>query len=228
VLLVLSIAGFVTALVLNAFVFSGYDAYGEVPIPGSATLHLPKGPVMVSFHTQIIGNTNGTGLPVPDLDLTIAPPAGVAEPTVTESIGSTTTVNSDAHRQVWIAQIPQAGDYTIMTEGKVSAFISPRLAFGHGSPYGYLPWIFVGVFVIALLMLVVSIVVSARARKPVSQSGQGFVIPADPYTPTDADAYTPTDEGVRVEQLKTLASLHASGALSDQEFEAEKRRILGS
>jgi Short C-terminal domain len=35
------------------------------------------------------------------------------------------------------------------------------------------------------------------------------------------------DEGVRLERLKTLAALRDSGALSHEEFETEKRRILG-
>ena len=43
-----------------------------------------------------------------------------------------------------------------------------------------------------------------------------------PYT-----AHEPTDEGVRLERLKTLAALRDSGALTEEEFEAEKRRILG-
>jgi hypothetical protein len=38
--------------------------------------------------------------------------------------------------------------------------------------------------------------------------------------------YTPSDQGVRLEQLKQLAALRDSGALTDAEFEAEKRRIL--
>jgi hypothetical protein len=42
-----------------------------------------------------------------------------------------------------------------------------------------------------------------------------------------AASYTPTDQGVRLEQLKTLASLRDSGALTEAEFEEEKRRILG-
>jgi Short C-terminal domain len=39
-------------------------------------------------------------------------------------------------------------------------------------------------------------------------------------------AHEPGDEGVRLERLKTLAALRDSGALTDAEFEAEKRRIL--
>jgi Short C-terminal domain len=213
-LLAVSIAGFITSVILNAFVFDEYDAYGEVPIPGTQTLHLPAGQVNVSFHTPITGQ--GGFLPIPQLGMTIDPPPGVAEPSVTENFGSTTTVNNDAHRRVWVVQVPEAGDYTIKTDGKASAFIDPRLAFGHGSSMGYLTWIFVGVFVFALVMLFGLVLTAGRARKVKQQNA----IPVDPYVPTD--------EGVRMQQLKTLADLHASGALTDAEFESEKRRVLGS
>jgi hypothetical protein len=48
--------------------------------------------------------------------------------------------------------------------------------------------------------------------------------PLDPYTPA---SYPPSDQGVRLEQLKTIAALRDSGALTQAEFDAEKRRILG-
>ena len=32
---------FIVMLILNAFVLDDYDAYGEVPIPGSTSLQLP-------------------------------------------------------------------------------------------------------------------------------------------------------------------------------------------
>ena len=51
--------------------------------------------------------------------------------------------------------------------------------------------------------------------------------PPQSYVPAPP-SYPPTDQGVRLEQLKTLAALRDSGALSDAEFEAEKRRILNS
>jgi hypothetical protein len=166
VFLVLSIAGFITSLVLNAFVLDDYDAYGEVPIPGSRTLHLPAGDATVSFHTVIIGSTSGGGLPIPDLGVTINPPSGVVKPELTEKIGSTTTVNNDARRQVWVAHILQDGDYTVKTNGKVTAFIDPQLAFGHGSKFGYLPWVFAGVFAVSLLVLLASMILF-RGTRPV-------------------------------------------------------------
>jgi Short C-terminal domain len=228
VLLLFSIGGFVVALVLNAMVFSSFDAYGEVPIPGTETLHLPQGQVTVSFHTLVSNpeggfTVSGNDLPIPDLNLTITPPTGVAEPAVSEHSSAATTDGNDAHQQVWVAQIPQTGDYTVTTDGKVSGFISPRLAFGHTSPYGYLPWVFVGVFVVALLTLIVSMRLRRRPGQPALQPVQPFATPQPFVT---SEPYPPANDVVRIELLNTLANLHASGALTDKEFDEQKRRIL--
>ena len=37
---------------------------------------------------------------------------------------------------------------------------------------------------------------------------------------------TPTDEGAKIDQLKSIAALRDSGALTEAEFEAEKHKIL--
>lgn len=215
-MMVVAVAGFIVSLVLNAFFLDKYDAYGEVAIPGSSSLSLPAGEVTVSFHTVVIGGPNG-GLPVPPLGVTISPPEGVAQPVVTENIGSTTTVNNDAHVRVWVAQIPAAGTYNVTTDGKVNGFIEPRLAFGHRSSYGYLVWVFVAVFVVGLVDSIVSGRWLSRTRR---KAATAFVAVHEP------SPYEPSDEGVRLERLKTLAALRDSGALTEGEFEAEKRRIL--
>jgi Short C-terminal domain len=204
VLLIVSVVGFGASLILNAFVLDDFDAYGEVPIPGTQTLHLPAGDVKVSFHTEITGSFEGGGLPTPPgLEVTITPPSGVAQPEFTHGIGDTTADNQDVHVQVGVAHIPVAGDYTVKTNGKASAFLSPRLSFGHGSNYGFLPWLFGGLAGLGLLGLLASPFVGPR-NQPTA--------PPKPKTP--------------LQQLTTLASLHDSGALTDEEYEAEKRRIL--
>lgn len=220
VTMVVSIAGFVVTLILNAFVLDEYDAYGEVPIPGTRSLQLPAGEVTVSFHTYLTGRPSG-GLPVPPLRLTVVPPDRVAEPEVTESFGSTTTVNNDARVRVWVMQIPVDGTYRITADGEINGYISPRLAFGHGTSYGWVVWLFVGLFALAVVDLVVGSVWLARAKR----AG----VPAPVRYPVDAAppmSYLPTDDGVRLEQLKTLAALRDSGALTEAEFQSEKRRIL--
>jgi hypothetical protein len=228
VTLVVAVVGFIVTMVLNAFVFDEYDAYGEVPIPGSSSLHLPAGEATISFHTQTIGSPSGGGLPVPNLGLTIVPPAGTPKPEVTQSWGTTTTVNNDARVRVWVVQIPAVGTYQITADGNVNGYINPQLAFGHDSSNATLVWAFVGLFVIGLLELTAAIIYAVRSGKrpvPAAPVGPTFDI-GDSYRV--ADRYTPTDEGVRIEQLKNLAALRDSGALTDQEFEAEKHRILNS
>lgn len=219
-MMVVSVGGFITALVLNAFFLDKYNAYGEVPIPGSGSVYLPAGDVTVSLHTVVISGPD-RGLPVPPLGVTIAPPEGVAQPVVTESIGTTTTVNNDAHVRVWVARIAANGTYNITTDGQVNGFIAPRLAFGHQSSYGFLVWLFVATFVAGLVGALLAGSWLARTRRRA-------VVAANPsyHPPAVAVAHEPTDEGVRLERLKTLAALRDSGALTDAEFEAEKRRVL--
>jgi putative oligomerization/nucleic acid binding protein len=158
---------------------------------------------------------------------------------VTENIGSTTTVNNDAHVRVWVAQIPAAGTYNVTTDGKVNGFIDPRLSFGHSSTFGFLVWVFVAMFVVGLVDSMMSGIWLARTRRKVAAA---FVAGAPHFpvvTPTvgptasaatpqapPSMAHEPSDEGVRLERLKTLAALRDSGALTEQEFQTEKRRIL--
>jgi hypothetical protein len=208
--LVIAGVGLVATLILNAFVLDEYDAYGEVPIPGSTSLHLPAGEVTVSFHTMVTGSPS-IGFPIPDLKFTITPPAAVPKPEVTDSVGGTTTVNSNTHVQVWVVEIPTEGTYDVVADGNVNGYISPRLAFGHGSSYGWLTWVFGGLLAVGVVELVAALVWSARSTKA-----------ARPLAPEELVS----DQGVRLEQLKQLAARRDSGALTDAEFDAEKRRIL--
>jgi hypothetical protein len=236
VLMLVSLAGLTVALILNMFLLDKYNAYGEVPIPGSASLRLPSGEVTVSFHTEVIGSPTDGGLPVPQFRMSIEPPAGVPKPAVTESYGSATTINSDAHVRIWVVHVPAEGTYKIKTEGQVSGYISPRLAFGHKSAYGLVVWVFVVLFGIGLLNLICTLCWSARKRlskRRVVAADQ----PASSYTTLDPEvsaaapeqslsSHTSSDVGIKLEQLKMLASLRDFGALTEAEFETEKRRIL--
>jgi hypothetical protein len=229
--LVIGGAGLIAALILNAFVLDDYDAYGEVPVPGSSSLELPAGEVTVSFHTQVTGSPS-SGFPIPDLKFSITPPERVEKPQVIESIGGTTTVNSDTRVQVWLLRVAQEGIYDVVTDGNVNGYISPRLAFGHGTAYGWLTWVFGGLLALGVGELAASLIWSARSAKR-----------ARPLTPRDSvhldeptwtgnqgptSSYAPSDQGVRLDQLRQLAALRDSGALTQDEFDAEKRRILDS
>lgn len=143
-LVVVSIVGLMASWELIDTVWDKYDAYGEVPIPGTRTLHLPEDDVKVSFHTEIAGTMEGGGLPIPrDLEVAITGPSGLSAST--------------------------AGDYTIAANGKASADLSPRLSFGDGSSYGFLTWAFValgGASLLTLLALLPSALVRARRVAP--------------------------------------------------------------
>jgi Short C-terminal domain len=237
-LMVVAVPGFIVMLVMNAFFLDDYNAYGEVSIPGTGSVHLPRGEVTISFHTVVVGSPNG-GLPVPPLGITFAPPDGVAQPTVTENFGSTTTVNNDAHVRVWTAQIPADATYNVTTDGQVNGFINPRLAFGHSNALGFLVWVFVGMFFVGLVGTIAAGMLLSRGRRKARAAvvaGPSFVPPPFPppvphMPPLAPPVVTtapsgPSAEGVRLERLKTLASLRDSGALTEEEFQTEKRRIL--
>jgi hypothetical protein len=229
--LVVGVAGLIASLVLNAFVLDKFDAYGEVPIPGSTSLHLPAGEVTASFHTAVTGSSGG-GLPIPNLGLSIDPPKGAPQAQVTESIGTTTTVNNDARVRVWVIQVPTEGTYVIRTDGQVNGYINPRLAFGHGSSYGWVTWAFGALLALGVVELTGALLWSARAGKKARPLAPDELLSVDEPTWSGGlsavPSYTPSDQGVRLEQLKQLAALRDSGALTEDEFETEKRRILKS
>lgn len=222
--LVVGGVGLIATLVLNAFVLNRYDAYGEVPVPGSTNLNLPAGQVTVSFHTMVTGRPS-SGFPIPDLKFTITPPTGVAKPEVTESVGSTTTVNSDTHVQVWVVQIPTAGTYGVVTDGNVNGYITPRLAFGHGSSYGWLVWVFGGLLALGVVELVAALLWSARSAKAARPLAPEELLTGDAPTWAGSGSAA-SDQGARLDQLRQLVALRDSGALTAAEFEEEKRRIL--
>ncbi|MGY4708876.1 SHOCT domain-containing protein [Mycolicibacterium sp. CBM1] len=216
VMMIVGGVGFIVVMALNAFVLDKFDAYGEVPIPGAGQVQLPAGEVQISFHTSVTGSP-ASGFPLPAVRLSIVPPAGDPDPVLTENHGATTTVNSDTHVRIWTADVAAAGTYQIRTEGQVTGYINPRLSFGRGSDYDYLHWVFAAVFGFGLLDMILSLFL--RGRGPRSQPTGGVDVPA-------SGPFTPSDQGVRLEQLKTLAALRDSGALTQDEFDAEKRRIL--
>jgi hypothetical protein len=132
---------------------------------------------------------------------------------------------------VWVVQIAREGTYDIVTDGNVNGYISPRLAFGHGSSYGWLTWVFGGLLAFGIVGLVAALMWSAKAAKRARPLAPEELLSFDEPTGSPPPfqtvaSYAPSNQGVRLEQLKQLAALRDSGALTDDEFDAEKRRIL--
>ena len=205
-----SVGGLITTAVVGV-TGDEYGAYGELSIPGSGDVHLPAGEVMISFHVR---NYGGRGLTLPRLNVDITPPPGVADPTVTEDFGPTVSVNDDAHRRVWFMRVPVEGDYRVITNGQVGGYADPRLAFGRTRPVDAPLRLFTALSVISVDLLIAVWWFTRRRAVP------------ERRTAPPAQSYLPSDEGIRLEQLKTITALRDSGALTADEFEAEKRRIL--
>lgn len=217
--------GFVVTLILNAFVFDEYDAYGEVPIPGSSSLELPAGEVTVTFHTVLVG-ASGNGLPVPPLNYRMTGPDG-ADLQLAEDYGGMTTVNNDARVRIGYVNVPTAGTYDVKLDGNVSAYLNPSLAFGHGSNYGHLPWILAAIFGFAVVDLIVVRVWAAKMRRRDLTPTEWVADDNVPPPPIRAvPSYASSEDAIRVQTLESLARLRDSGALTQDEYDAEKRRVL--
>jgi hypothetical protein len=68
---------------------------------------------------------------------------------------------------------------------------------------------------------------SAKAARPLMPE-EAVHLDEPTWSSDSAPSFTPTDQGVRLEQLRQLAALRDTGALTDAEFENEKRRILNN
>ena len=209
VLAAISVGGLIVTAVLG-ITGEKYGNYGEVPIPGSGIVRLPAGEVIVSFS---ISDHQDRGMRVPPLTMDITPPAGVSDPLVTEDLGDMVAVGDDAHRRVWFMKVATEGDYRVIADGPVADFVDPHLSFGQSLAVDGPLWFFVALSVISVDLAIAMRWFRRRGRI----AGKPAAV---------ADPYLPTEDGVRLQQSKTIAALRDSGALSEAEFAAEKRRIL--
>ena len=192
-------------LVLNAFVFDEYDAYGEVPIPGSSSLELPAGDVTVTLpHRARRRQRQRAARAAPEL--TGSRPDGVRRRSSTEDYGGTTTVNNDARVRIGYRPRPDDGAYDVELDGNVSAYLNPaRLR--QGQRLRDVPWILAAVFGLAVVDLIFARIWAAqvaRRRRPAATPAR----PPPPMSRASAQPATRTCRPTRasaLQQLNTLA-----------------------
>lgn len=197
--LVVGLAGLSISMILNGFVLERFDAYGNVPIPGSRTLRLPAGEVTVSYEATIPRSTRDGGrLPVPDLNLDIEPPAGAPAPQAKKDVGAPTIANRHAHRQMWVVSLPTDGEYRVTVSGEpTGGAADASLAFGRDRRIPWLPWLFGSLLSLGFLSLIGGGIWLTRRRRAAQR-------PA----------------------LEELAALRDSGAITQEQYRAQRHRIL--
>ncbi len=239
------VLGFAWVL-LNKSGAAGYPArYGQVQIPGSATVTLPAGSVDLTLESDV---DEGFGLSVPAalaVAVTAATP-GAPAPTVTRAVGgdysrspgATQRVNGvpNTYRRLWKVDVPRSGEYRVVTSPPGLA--NPHglvLDVGHSPGLGDLQiWERVGVawFVVMALWYSGRLVDRRRRSRatPAHAASVGETAPAT-GAPAAARLLPEFENRVRpvpdhVERLTQLAKLHEAGQLTDAEFAEEKHRVL--
>lgn len=209
---------------------------GRVEIPGTKVLHLPGGSTDVSVAVALPGRGNETpDLPLPaNLSLTLAPVGGAGGATITKDLGSSSNANDnqvDTQRRVWRVKVPSDGDYRVTARGNfLGVGVNPQLWFGHGPP---IPGTLVPVIAVLIVLVggAVWFVVLPRVRGRGRDQGadeaeaHGSAVThhaAPPATPL------PDAEADSLERLERVAALHERGELTDDEFSAEKAKIIGA
>jgi hypothetical protein len=209
----------------GAFDHDASDAYGHVAIPGSARLHLPKGEVDVAYREVSPFRRIG-GLPVPRVGLSVTSVGGSApDPTLRRSFGSTVAVNGDAHRRVFRMRVERAGDYRVRADG-AAGHDGTQFLFGHRR--SLLPRVIAPLAAIAAVWLIALILIrSIRRRNPEPSPGPR----AEPVAATGGVrvvSVSGAGAGDVAERLRRLDELHAQQAITDEEYAAERARIIDS
>jgi hypothetical protein len=122
------------------------DPYGEVPIPGSATVHLPAGEVDLTLRSR---EWSLEGRPVPPLSIQISGPDGRLQAEVAENRRTKYFTSEDTWVRLWVVHVEREGDYHIAIDGEVYGPYRPWLTFHH-----------MGNHVVGVLILVGAIVSS--------------------------------------------------------------------
>ena len=119
--------------------------------------------------------------------------------------------------RVWVVRVAQEGDYDVETSGNVTGAGAPRLAFGRNL------WNDALALPLGVITMVSTVVALGTLTGIIALVKTMW---ADHRAQATPPSYVLTSDGVQAEQLKHLyAALRDSGALTEREYQAEKRGI---
>lgn len=125
------IAGFAVLVLMGMYVLPFLvheDPYGEVPISGSATVHLPADEVDLTLRSR---EWSLEGQPAPPLSILISGPDGLLRPEATEIRRTKYFTSEDTWVRLWVVHVEQEGDYHVAIDGEVYGPYRPWLTFHH-------------------------------------------------------------------------------------------------
>jgi hypothetical protein len=180
------------------------DTYGEVPIPGSGTVHLPQGDVDVTVLYQR-PDDDADGIPLPPLSIRIAGPEGTPPPEVVEGWRmKCATTDCDIQLGIRVVRVAHEGDYRVTIDGEVYGPYQPTLTFGRfvwndvllallalGSVIRLIVLCVLCVFGFAVVLWVMAAVVSLTVTPTPAVS---VPTPAEPRTTRSAEQLPPAQE----------------------------------
>ena len=150
---------------LNTFVLDEYDAYGEVPIPGSTSLHLPAGrddgQLPHGDHRQ---RRRADFRSRPRVSVSPARRSSATDghrKHRRDNVGQQRCASADLDGSDSASRVPTTSRPTDPSTGTSHR----RLAFGHDSSHGWVLWLFGGLFAFALFDLFAALIWSARVGK---------------------------------------------------------------
>jgi len=151
---VLVIVALCSGSALSVYAIESYDAYGEIAVPGTGTVHLPEGEIVAAFVHSDDGR-HSTPDPAPAPTLWLTGPGSAPEPRIVADRGRRFDDTSTTHVQLWRITVGAQGDYDATVAGDASGYAEPRISFGRASS-GIWLWA-LGALLFAAVMVAVTI-----------------------------------------------------------------------
>ena len=204
---------------------SKYDEHGRVAVPGKGTLEMPAGKVAVFYEERITLGENES-LDAPE-NLRVSARREVTVRAKRKKIGNAINLDGRSMDEFATLELPQAGRYRVRVRGSGSN--TPAVTFGEGLGEGFLDAgknagiaLGAGLALAALLLLAGRIGYQPEpAVRYVEQPATAPPPPA-PAAPATADGGDPGEELARLEELRR------SGAVTPEEYEVLRERLLDS